>query len=86
MKHWAVLEIKSNTIFLYDSAYTMISGDGKQVIAHLVNTKENQLTVHVMNISKQSGATDCGLYAVAIMSTLALGKDPCMIVFKKEDL
>ena len=39
-----------------------------------------------MKIAKQSGPTDCGLYAVAIMSSLALGKDPCTIVFKKEDL
>ena len=69
-----------------DSAYTSVAGDGKQVIAHLINTNEDQLTVHVMNISKQSRTTDCGLYAVAIMSSLALGKDPCSIVFKKEDL
>jgi len=81
-----VLEIKNDSIFLYDSAYTSIAGDGKQVIAHLMNTNEDQLTVNVMNISKQSGSTDCGLYAVAIMSSLALDKDPCGIVFKKEDL
>ena len=86
VKHWAVLEIKNKSIFLYDSAYTSVAGDGKQVIAHLINTNEDQLTVHVMNISKQSRAIDCGLYAVAIMSSLALGKDPCSIVFKKEDL
>ena len=86
VKHWAVLEIKNNSIFLYDSAYTSVAGDGKQVIAHLINTNEDQLTVHVMNISKQSGTTDCGLYAAAIMSSLALGKDPCGIVYKKEDL
>ena len=42
--------------------------------------------MHIMNIAKQSGATDCGLYATAIMSSLALDKDPCSIVFKKEDL
>ena len=86
VKHWAVLEINSNSIFLYDSAYTSVAGDGKQIIAHLINTNEDQLTVHIMNIAKQSGATDCGLYAVAIMSSLALGKDPCSTVFKKEDL
>ena len=33
----------------------------------------------------QSGITDCGLYATAIMSSLALGKDPYGIVFKKEE-
>ena len=86
VNHWAVLEIKNKSIFLYDSAYTSVAGDGKQVIAHLINTNKDQLTVHMMNISKQSRATDCGLYAVAIMSSLALGKDPCNIVFEKEDL
>ena len=71
---------------MYDSAYTSVACDGKQVIAHPINTNEDQLNVHVMNISKQSGTTDCVLYAAAIMSSLALGKDPCGIVFKKEDL
>ena len=52
VKHWAVLEIKNKSIFLYDSAYTSVAGDGKQVIAHLINTNEDQLTVHMMNISK----------------------------------
>ena len=71
---------------MYDSAYTSVAGDGKQVIAHHINNNEDQLTVHVMNISKQPRTTDCGIYAVAIMYSLALGKDPCSIVFKKEGL
>jgi len=65
---------------------TSVAGDGKQVIAHWINTNEDQLIVHVMNTSKQSGTIGFGLYAAAIMSSLALGKDPCGIVFKKEDL
>jgi len=39
IKHWAVLEISSDgTIFLYDSAYTAVVGNGKHVIAQLLNT------------------------------------------------
>jgi len=39
-----------------------------------------------MDVGKQTGATDCGLYAIAILTCLAHGKDPRSIVFKKEDL
>jgi len=39
IKHWAVLEINSDgTICLYDSAYTSIVGNGKHVVAQLLNT------------------------------------------------
>ena len=40
-----------------------------------MNYGEDQLTVH----QQQSGATDCSKHAVAIMSGLALGKNPYSI-------
>jgi len=39
-----------------------------------------------MDVGKHVGATDCGFYAIATLTCLAQGKDPCSIVFKKEDL
>ena len=71
---------------MYDSAYTAVVGDGKQIIAQLMKTNKETISVNIMDVSKQLGATDCGLYTTAILTCLAHGNDPCIAVFKKEDL
>lgn len=86
IKHWAAIELCGGDVFLYDSAYTAIVGDTKEIIAQLVKTKEESFKIHIMNTSKQSGTVDCGLYSIATMTSLALGKDPVGIVFQKEEL
>ena len=71
------------TIFLYDSAYTSVVGNGKHVIAQLLNKDGDSFSVNIVDVEKQVG---CGLCAIATLTCLAHGKDPCSIVFKKEDL
>ena len=39
-----------------------------------------------MNVAKQTGASDCGLYALAAMTCLAVGVDPVTVVFDNEEL
>ena len=39
-----------------------------------------------MNTARQSGTTDCGLYAAAITTCLVIGIDPLTIIFNQEDL
>ena len=87
IKHWAVLEMNNDSmICLYDSAYTSGVGNGKNIIAQLLNTNDDTFTVNIMDVGKQVGAADCGLYAIATLTCLAHDKDPCSIVFKKEEL
>ena len=86
-----MLEINfDGMIYLYDSAYTSVVGNGKHVISQLLNTSGDSFSVNIMDVGKQagatSGATNCGVYAIATLTCLAHGKDPCSIVFKKEDL
>ena len=56
------------------------------VISQLLNTSGDSFSVNIMDVGKQAGATNCGVYAIATLTCLAHGKDPCSIVFKKEDL
>jgi len=87
IQHWAVLEIIDDSeIYLYDSAYTSVVGDGRQIISHLLNTDKDTLSVSIMDVGKQFGAADCGLYAIATLTCLAHDKDPCITVFQKEEL
>ena len=40
----------------------------------------------LINISKQKGGADCGLFAIAITTTLALGLDTVEITFQQSNL
>ena len=45
------------------------------MISKLVHCVKSSITIHVMNVSKQAGAVNCALFAVAIVTSLALGDD-----------
>ena len=78
--------LNENQVSLYDSAYTSVSTDTFQVVAKLVQCAEPSFKIEVMNISKQSGAVDCSLYAITVLTSLAFGQDPTTlnIVYDQE--
>ena len=39
-----------------------------------------------MNVAKQKGSTDCGLYAIALLFSLAFGNDPTEYIFDQDAL
>ena len=39
-----------------------------------------------MATQKQAGATDCGLYAIAICTSLAFNQNPCLQVFSQDNM
>ena len=39
-----------------------------------------------MNIIKQAGATDCALFAMAVLTSLAFGDDPLKVVYDQQQL
>ncbi|KAL5503163.1 hypothetical protein EMCRGX_G010071 [Ephydatia muelleri] len=82
--HWACILLNENQVSLYDSAYTSVSTDTFQVVARLVQCAEPSFKIEVMNISKQNGAVDCGLYAIAVLTSLAFGQDPTTLVYDQE--
>ena len=45
----------------------------------LLRTKESKLSIEMMNIQKQPNGSDCGLYAIANVVAVCLGKNPCKI-------
>ena len=61
-----------------------VSTDTFRVVARLVQCAEPSFKIEVMNTSKQSGAVDCGLYAIAVLTSLAFGQDPTTLVYDQE--
>ena len=56
------------------------------MIAKLFHSAEQSFQVHMMNVAKQSGSMDCGLYTLANMTCLLLEADPTTLIFGKDEL
>ena len=84
--HWIVastLFSRSDQVKVYDSVFTTIDKETKAVISNLYGPK---VLPRLGSINKQKGSTDCGLFAVAITTTLALGLDPAGITYHPSGL
>ena len=85
--HWAAIKMVNNKeVLLYDSAYTTISMDTVDIITKLIHCMESAATIHVMNVAKQAGMTDCALFAMATITCLAMGTDPLAVVPDQQEL
>ena len=86
--HWAALSYFNTyiTICYYDSSYSTLSSGTKQVITNLFHSQCNgsKLSIHVKDVTHQSGIVDCSLYAIAYITSLAYGNDPSTLVFCQE--
>ena len=78
--HWltiSTIEATSPTeVFVYDSMYTTISTNVKRQIAAIMARPEEKITVNMMDVQKQAGGSDCGLFAIAFATALLNGKQP----------
>ena len=48
----------------------------KRQIAAIMHRPEEKIIVNVMDVEKQAGGCDCGLFAIAFATALANGKQP----------
>ena len=79
--HWACLSNKFSSegnVELFDSLHTAPE-EGDTIITQacsIVRTQMPSLTINVMNVGRQEGGSDCGLYAIAMAYDLCAGVDP----------
>ena len=76
----------TNSVIVYDSAFTDLPLDEGLVIASLVNIEGDMLNVHFPNIQMQRNSYDCGLFAIANATTLAFGKNPVNETYDTKEL
>ena len=51
------------------------------LLIKLVKSKNKFFTAQITNTIKQSGSSDCGVFAVVYATSLALGHNPCAFVY-----
>ena len=70
---WALLQVVGEDVYLYDSLFITASAETFKIVAQLIQSKK--FTIKMMNIQKQTNTVDCGLYAIAVLTSLLLGQD-----------
>lgn len=63
-------------VIVFDSTYSSLNKITKTLLARLVNSRQRVINVKVAKTVKQSGTSDCGVFAVAYATSLAFGQDP----------
>ena len=81
--HWIVASSVGcieGTVNIYDSLYTSLD---ETVVSSLFHARTN---MRMQPMQKQVGGTDCGLFAIAVISAIAYGIDPSQLQFKQEEM
>ncbi len=63
-------------VHLYDSVYPCAGTHVKAQVAAILHSETPSITLQFMNDQMQAGLYNCGLFAAAFATALALGKPP----------
>ena len=70
--HWIALSIfncDAAVITVNDSKYTTVRESTQNILANLNYTDRPFFSINIPSVSKQSGSSDCGLFAIAYYIT-----------------
>ena len=78
--HWITISTigceESSTVNVYDSLHGTLSSRSQRLVADIVQSREHAIKVQYIDVQWQSGASDCGLFALAFATSLCSGQDP----------
>ena len=87
--HWIVISTigtNNSEVMIYDSLYITVLQDVRCQISSLICTPNRSIRLKIVDVVKQSGMNDCGLFAVAYVTTLSFGIDPGKLVFNQANM
>ena len=69
---------------IYDSMFNYLPSMGKAQIAALLATNEPRVRLNFMDVQKQCGENDCGLFSISFATALAFGEQPGHYLFDQK--
>ena len=87
--HWVTVSTIGTshpTVNVYDSLYACAGTRLKAQIAAVMATEKPEIILDFMDVTMQSGSYDCGLFAVAFATALALGEKPELFCFDQSKM
>ena len=76
----------ARSINVYDSLHIRLSSIVKELIADLLQWKEDYITIHHCDVQWQVGVNDCGIFAIAFATAICNGDEPASIVFYQNNM
>ena len=73
--HWIVaanVGSDNNIVQVYNSVYTLVEEDTREVILNLFHLPDNPV-IEIAKMHKQRGAKECGLFAIAVATNILSG-------------
>ena len=86
-KHWitaTTINCCNNKVKIYDSLFRHLHNESLQVVENLFQVNGEKLKIKIMQCQKQTGLTDCGLFATAVAIAIASGLNPSKMNFRQE--
>ena len=86
--HWicAFIHDKRDTIDIYDSFYLSIDKEHINDFLKLIHTNEPSVTFRNMKMQLQKNNDDCGVFAIAVATSLCFGEDPTVVRWNVESM
>ena len=87
--HWILLSTIGcieGEVEVYDSLQLSPNLDTQTVIARYLRSRMHVIRVKVANVILQKGSSDCGLYVIAMMTSLAYDDDPVNQRYSQQEL
>ena len=72
----------SGQVHIYDSLHTTNDEECIELVTNLFGTEDSSF-VCIPKMQVQTGGTDCGLFAIAYMTSLAHGDNPFIICYEQ---
>ena len=82
--HWIVASnvlSASGHVHIYDSLHTTTDEESTELVKNMFGTEDS--FVNIPKIKIQMGGADCGLFAIAYVTSLAHGDDPSVISYEQ---
>ena len=79
----STLDTDEAFINVYDSLFRELSPSTEQQIACIMNTQYSQINTQFIDVQRQNGSNDCGLFSIAFATTLCFGKQPENICYNQ---
>lgn len=87
--HWIVVSTVGCTkdqVEVYDSLQMKPNLYRQTVIARYLKSQSHSFKIKVANVAIQKGSTDCGLYAIAMMTSIAHNDNPVNLIYNQQNM
>jgi len=87
-QHWIVASTifaKKSSVNIYDTLFARLDAETRTTIKRSFGLKSVE-GLSMVDMQCQKGTKDCGLFAIAVLTSLLFGEDPGKVVYKQEKL